>query len=488
MSKKSVIKVVNAIRNSASAAFRSYVPSLTPSNLGEFGNAILSYTPAMNEFVDVLVNRIGLTQVQQRSFRNPLKMLKTGAMPTGYTLQNIAVNPATGTQYKTCNPGGLESCAPPDVKVEYFNLNRQDKYVVQILNEELTNAFSSFENLESFIAGVMNSLYNGAEIGEYVYTKQLIGTAVNESRITTVTVNDPTATEANATAFVKQVQTYAYDFESPSVNYNRWYATKGNGTELTAWCPLENQILIIRNDILASVDVDVLALSFNMDKASFLARTVRVDNFGETNNIYAVLCDEAAIQIKDKLYRLDPFYNPDVLGWKWFLHVWQVYGFSLLTNAVAFIEEDANSLVVNNGTGSGFYTSGTSVNVAAKMGTGDVFAIWSGDTTGLASTSQTPTTITMPASNATITANTVNGKLPVTVVAYSTNVITVDVPITETDATAMQGKYVMINVSGTPEVKKITSVAAGNAGQAKITIAAPTTAPTVGSILYLPSN
>ena len=62
-------------------------------------------------------------------------------------------------------------------------------------------------------------------------------------------------------------------------------------------------------------------------------------------------------------------------------------------------------LTVTNGTGSGSHPAGSTVNISANApASGKVFDIWSGNITGIANINNASTTITMPASNASITA------------------------------------------------------------------------------------
>src|SRR3989344_194240 len=63
------------------------------------------------------------------------------------------------------------------------------------------------------------------------------------------------------------------------------------------------------------------------------------------------------------------------------------------------------TLTVNSGSGSGSYTAGTVVNVTANAPpTGQMFDRWTGDTSSVANVNSPNTTVTMPASNVTITA------------------------------------------------------------------------------------
>jgi hypothetical protein len=64
------------------------------------------------------------------------------------------------------------------------------------------------------------------------------------------------------------------------------------------------------------------------------------------------------------------------------------------------------SLTVNNGSGSGSYTAGRPIAIAANAPpAGQMFGRWDGDTAGIADVSAAATTLVMPATHATIRAN-----------------------------------------------------------------------------------
>ena len=63
------------------------------------------------------------------------------------------------------------------------------------------------------------------------------------------------------------------------------------------------------------------------------------------------------------------------------------------------------NLTVNHGTGTGSYSAGTTVNIAATAApSGQVFDRWTGDVAKVANVSAASTSIVMPAANATVTA------------------------------------------------------------------------------------
>ena len=84
---------------------------------------------------------------------------------------------------------------------------------------------------------------------------------------------------------------------------------------------------------MAEVDVEVLAAAFNIDSAKLMGRIVEVDSF-ENDEIQAVLCDEAWLQIYDNILRFDEFYNARVMAWNEYLHAWGTFAICPFANAV----------------------------------------------------------------------------------------------------------------------------------------------------------
>jgi len=75
------------------------------------------------------------------------------------------------------------------------------------------------------------------------------------------------------------------------------------------------------------------------------------------------------------------------------------------TITATYVAAPSYTLTVNSGTGDGDYTEGTVVDISADAApSGKVFDVWTGDTTGIADVNAASTTITMPGSDATITA------------------------------------------------------------------------------------
>ena len=124
-------KIYNVVRENMSQVYIPQMPVGTESNISEVSNVLFNeaYTPALNEFVNVLINRIALTIIRNKSFNNPLAMFKKGSVPLGTDIQEIYENPAKAEAYELSNSAmaKLLSITDPDTHVVYYRRNRQDK-------------------------------------------------------------------------------------------------------------------------------------------------------------------------------------------------------------------------------------------------------------------------------------------------------------------------------------------------------------------------
>lgn len=334
------VDMTNAIRNEASAAYKAAVPVSNYANIQEVGNPILTYQSIQNEFLSALVNKIAVTMVNRKMFTNPLAFLKKGNVPLGLDNEDIYANPATAKEYDGTNFAGLLTPEYPDVKAAYYRRNRQDKYKVTIKNEQLTAAFTSWANLESLVAGIVDTLYNGNTIGEFNLTKGIVGDAVANAKVNQIVLAAPT-TEATATAFLTSLRGVSSGMQFPSSTYTNFVNMGGDATKpVVNWSSVNDQLIMIRSDVAANVDVQKLAAVFNLSYADYSAQQVIVDKFDSADNMYALICDRAFFQIWEKLRKMTEFYNGEVMAWTYWLHCWDTYALSPFENAVAYVTSE----------------------------------------------------------------------------------------------------------------------------------------------------
>ena len=349
-----LVTALNKMREmsvSEGSIYHQYVPVITDlTSIGEFGQPILEYTDVRNEFMTKLVKRIVETQIEGKVFNNKLSELEGEQVPLGYSIQDIYVNPAKGRKFNVEDFAGLLQKYEADVKQQFLTVNMDMQYPVTITRAKIKNAFTSWGALESFITGITNSLYSGANIDQYNFTKYLVSNAFRNGHTINRVITEPT-TEATAKAFVKQARALALNFGEASSDYNAWAKVNTDDSKaLVTWTELDDIVFILRNDIIAELDVDVLASAFNIDSAKLMGRIIGVRNFDmysdagtkvfDGSTILGIMADRKWFKIKSQDMELDSFYNANNRTWQYYYNVVKMYNYSLFANAVVFCTEE----------------------------------------------------------------------------------------------------------------------------------------------------
>ena len=322
--------VLNVIRQNATAVYQDRIPVATAENLHEVGDAILTYEAQANEFVNALVNRIGLVILNNRMATNPLAALKKGRLAVGETIEEVYIDVIKAQTY---DPRAAQDTLfkrhLPNVSSVFHSVDSQLNYPLTISNEQLRKAFMSYDSLDRFIAGLVDSMYKSATLDEFIQMKQLISEWNNNGRfiIEPITAVTDAASAREAMIKIKAVSDGMTIFNNQMNYAGVWTST-----------PKDEQYLITTPDFNARMDVDVLAAAFHMDKAEFAGHVIVVDNIGDLGDdgIEAILVDKNWYQVYDYLRTFKTAYNGEGLYWNYFYHVWMVYSLSPFANAVAF--------------------------------------------------------------------------------------------------------------------------------------------------------
>lgn len=336
MNEQQLIQIMNTIRDNASQEYQDRIPEATKTNIGEIGGLMLADINLTNQWLGAIMQKIAKTVFVGRMFRNPLSILKKGNKPIGDTIEELFVNFAKSKPY---NPAGTEllTQTKPDVKSVYHQMNRQDKYPVTVNRVLLTKAFKSYDSLGRFISNIIESLYNGANLDEFILFKKMMAEAVANGTVKTIPVKDPVLGGENATEFIKTVKLISGDMVYPNTEYNGYLqAQTVDKTPVITFTPTEDQIIILSNPTNVALDVDVLAKAFNMDKMKFMAQTIIIDAFPDSN-IRALIVDKQWSQIYDDYVEVTEFFNGDGLYTNYWLHIGQTIDYSCLVNAVALV-------------------------------------------------------------------------------------------------------------------------------------------------------
>ena len=347
MNNNSLKKSLNAIREISSTIYHEYVPIIDDStDISAFAEPIMNYPEVYNEFCNVLVNKLVYSQFESKTFNNPLQVLDGDRIPLGYAGEEGYVNPAKGRGFNVNDYAGLLVKYEADVKIQYQVVNADLQYAVTVSRSQLKKAMTSWANLEEFITSLSNSLYNGAYIDMFKFTKNIISGAYRDNKAIYTTVS-AVSSEDTAKALVEKARELFLNFQLPSTEYNSWSKNDGAGRPITTWTNPQDIVLVIRNDVRSKIDVQSLASAFNVSYADFIGNVITVDNFDvydddgvkvfDGSNIVGGIFDKSWFRIKTQDMFMENFYNPNNRTMQYYLNVIRMYNFSLFANHTLFV-------------------------------------------------------------------------------------------------------------------------------------------------------
>lgn len=341
---------LNALRELSSPLYHEYIPVIDDStDIAAFAQPIFDFPVVYNEFCNVLVNKLVFSQFKTMTFNNPLRVLEGDRIPLGFSGENVYTNPSQARSFNVNDFAGLLMKYEADTKVEYWTCNTDIQYCVTVSRAQLKKAMTSWDNLAEYITQLSNSLYNGAYIDFYRYSKNIISGAFKENRAVYEKITAVSSADT-AKAFVEKARELFLNFQLPSTQFNAWAKNGGAGKPVTTWSRPEDIVMVIRNDIRAKLDVEVLASAFNIDKTTLLGNIITVDNFDsyddegnkvyDGNSIVGILADKSWFKIKTQDFWMEDFYNPNNRTMQYYLNVQRGYNMSLFANGVIFATAD----------------------------------------------------------------------------------------------------------------------------------------------------
>lgn len=347
--------ILNAIRNSATANYRNYIPAATEdeASIKAIGRIIMDYTALQNEFLSALVNRIGRVILSSRLYRNPWAMLKKGMLEYGETIEEIFVNLAKPFKYDVdVAENEVFKTENPDVRAAFHIMNFQDFYKSTVRENDLRLAFLSWDGVSTLIEKIIESMITSANYDEFETMKYLIARHILNGELFAKQISS--VTDANLKAIYTTIKGVSNGLEFMS-------STKYNLAGVANPSPKTKQYLICTSDFDAATDVSLLSAAFNMSKAEFVGHKIMVDSFAEFDNarlaqlygdtfepftagelaalatVPAVLIDEDWMQVYDTLEKMTENYNGQGLYWNYFYHIWKVFSVSPFNNAIVFV-------------------------------------------------------------------------------------------------------------------------------------------------------
>lgn len=324
------------------------------------GNAITGFQPTSNAFLSALVNRIGLVLINSKLYSNPWAMFKRGMLEYGESIEELFVNIVSAQNF---DPETAENEVfkrkLPDVRSAFHTMNFQKHYDTTVTRAQLAQAFLSFQGISDLITRITEALYTSANYDEFLVMKYLIAYSAVYGGFYPVGIS--AVTPENSNAIVTTLKTMSDNLTFLKSDYN----LAGVHTH----SPKTSQVFIMSTAFANLVDVETLALAFNIDKVELMGRIVKVDSFGfddsekarldellgknpgyvdlsgSMDKLKALPCvcvDESFFMIFDNFQEMTDQWNGLGLYWNYFLHTWKTFSTSPFANALLFTTETPN--------------------------------------------------------------------------------------------------------------------------------------------------
>ena len=322
-------------------------------SLHAIGDFIMSYQPYQNAFLNAIVNRIGLTIITSKMWNNPWSVFKRGYMEFGETVEEIFVNLAEPHSFDPSTASKeIFKREIPDVRAAFHTMNFQKFYKATIQNDQLRQAFLSWQGITDLIAKIVDAMYTGMNYDEYVVMKYMVSRSILNGDVAYKAVPSVFLTADDIVYGARAIST---EMTFLKTDYNR--AGVYNATMR------DDQYIIISADMEAMVDVGVLARAFNMEYAEFLGHVIVVDSFTDHDsarlaqlfandstytpftsgditalgNVAAIIVDKDWWMVFDNFQNFTQNYNGEGLYWQYWYHTWKTFSISPYANACAIV-------------------------------------------------------------------------------------------------------------------------------------------------------
>lgn len=291
-----------------------------------------------NEFIDGLMNRVGLSIVRNNSWRNPLGAFKKQRLLNGSSVLEAQAKLLVGRSYDDSRETLLK-VHRPEIAQCIHQVNYFQQYPYTVNHAELRRAALTDGELNKFVAAIMQTAETSAQYDEYKSMMQLMSWYDNELGDGTnpgmyrVSVPEPTD-EASSKAFLQKIREFAGLLEFPSGKYMA-QSPEIQGAGLTTWANPQDLVVFMTPGVKSMIDVMALAGAFNVPLAEIEQRIVLVDEF-PMPDVYAVMTTEDFFQVYDEIIENGSFYNPETLNSNYYYTKTAIHSVSPFVPVIAF--------------------------------------------------------------------------------------------------------------------------------------------------------
>lgn len=348
------VTFASMVSNLASQEYKDRIPTATQDNIANIEEIISTYPNVKNEFISVLTNQVAKQLFFSKAYENPYKLFNRGMLPYGKSIESIFVDIIKGKQrthetVATNLASDLLARENPKVKVEYYSENFRHQYKTTITDEELKGAFRAENGLSSMTGRILQAPLTSIEYD----MQEMVLHALPELKGGKATIDKTAYTamteEEKAKVIVKTIKSQVIKMG--------FLNNKHNGQGVMTFSRPQDLVVFLDPDMMANIDVELLAQAFNISKAEvplhvlpvpqFTKRTVTTSKepsgttvtYAEDTDCLAIICDKDAIQIYETLNSSETFRNPQGIYTNVFFNRWGLMSACNFANVCRIVTE-----------------------------------------------------------------------------------------------------------------------------------------------------
>ena len=329
------VNILNAIRNDASLDYRKRIPSASKGNIADVADAIFSFRPHKNEFVESLINRIGLVYARNSIWFNPLQEFKRGVLEFGDSIEEIQTGIVKANHYnhqRDYLERDIFGRAEIDIATAFHTVDREDFYKVTIDDNTLRRAFLDPSGLDQLTQQIMSAPTTSDNWDEYLMMTSLFRVMDNKYPMHNINVPDVAkmdSTEDQARSLLRKIRATASNM--------RFLSTRFNGGKMPVSAHPEDLILFATPEVKSGLDVNALAVLFNVSYADVPTRIVEIRQDDVLmDGVQAFLTTKDFFVIADTSLETTSEFNPVSRQTNFFLHHWEIISASPFAPIVKF--------------------------------------------------------------------------------------------------------------------------------------------------------
>ena len=279
-------------------------------------SATADYPDVRNSFIETLTNKVSKSLIYSKIYSNPLKIFKKGKLEYGDSIEELFVQMAMSKNFGEHWDDGAQTPEAdlirkltPKVTAMYISTNFDKKYKTTTTNKQLKKAFTSEGGLSRLIMQIVGSITSSAEFQEFEYTKKIVNNLVANCQNWTLDIDHKTETPKDLKGTVVKQTPYVVNTPTPKdlikeiktvVEDMRFPDTKYNLAKEKNWCNPEDLVLLTTADVVADIDVNVLAGAFNVSMTDVKTRTIVINEMPDgifQKNAETELVDKSPVDI-----------------------------------------------------------------------------------------------------------------------------------------------------------------------------------------------